>query len=303
MKLDEIAALKQPWGRWAVLFSYLLVGTGVTALLSGSWWDLVCAAILSLLVFGMVQCSRRIGCLSAEWLPFVSTFVSAVLALSGKHFVPEINAALVILASIAVLLPGYKVALGIVELVGQHTVSGMANLMSGLVYLFKQGAGAWAGVQLVQTFWPLSFSPFDEAIHSNWLYLFIPFLIVGLGISAQTSHRDFIWACLCCSISYAGILVGSSVLNHDLGNLLGTIIAVVMANFWAQKKRRPAAIVLRPSVILLVTGGVGFQGLEAFAVGHVKLGEHNFIQMFVVALTIAAGLFIGNSFVRSDSTL
>ena len=39
------------------------------------------------------------------------------------------------------------------------------------------------------------------------------------------------------------------------------------------------------------------------AIGHVAAGEQQFVQMFVVALTIAAGLLVGNTIVQSKTTL
>lgn len=43
--------------------------------------------------------------------------------------------------------------------------------------------------------------------------------------------------------------------------------------------------------------------LAAIAVGQVATGEQQFLQMFVVAITIAAGLLIGNTIVRPKTTL
>lgn len=89
----------------------------------------------------------------------------------------------------------------------------------------------------------------------------------------------------------------------NLGNLFGTILAVVFANLWAAKTRRPTSIVLLPAIVLLVSGSIGFRGLAAMATGNVATGEQQFIQMFIVALTIAAGLLVGNTIVRPRGTL
>jgi uncharacterized membrane protein YjjB (DUF3815 family) len=63
------------------------------------------------------------------------------------------------------------------------------------------------------------------------------------------------------------------------------------------------SIVLLPAIVLLVSGSIGFRGLAAVASGQVTTGEHQVIQMFVVALTIAAGLLVGNTIVRPKITL
>ena len=95
-----------------------------------------------------------------------------------------------------------------------------------------------------------------------------------------------------------GVFVGR---NHD--NLLGTIVAVVIANLWARRTGRPTSIVLLPAIVLLVSGSIGFRGLASIAAGDVVIGEQQFLQMFVVALTILAGILVGNTIVRSEPTL
>jgi hypothetical protein len=89
----------------------------------------------------------------------------------------------------------------------------------------------------------------------------------------------------------------------NLGNLLGTIVAVVFANLWARKTRRPTSIVLVPASVLLVSGSIGFRGMAALAAGQTAVGEQQFLQMFVVALTIAVGLLIGNTITKPEATL
>jgi uncharacterized membrane protein YjjB (DUF3815 family) len=131
----------------------------------------------------------------------------------------------------------------------------------------------------------------------------MPLLIGGLCVVFQTSRRDLLAAAFGCAIAYVGILAGSAVVGGNLGNLLGTIIAVVFANLWTAKTHRPTSIVLLPAIILLVSGSIGFRGLAAMAAGQDVVGGEQFLQMFVVALTIAAGLLIGNTIVRPKETL
>ena len=92
-------------------------------------------------------------------------------------------------------------------------------------------------------------------------------------------------------------------MNANLGNLLGTIIAVVVSNIWARKTGRPTSIVLIPAIVMLVSGTIGFRGLATMAIGDVVLGAHQFLQMFIVALTILAGIFIGFIIIRPQPSL
>ena len=302
-RLDQIGKTSVPWGKIASGLAYAFVGAGLAVLFSLGWWDVLFSTVFSMLVYGMVLLSGSFGARTAEWLPLTSAFVVAALTAVARFMVPELNLVLVIVAAIAVLLPGYTISLGIIELVGRHVVSGTAHLMSGLVYLAKQLAGAWLGAALVISLLPAHPVTAATPVGSVWLWLFMPPLIVGLCVIFQTSKRDLFAACFGCAVAYAGILLGSAITGGNLGNLLGTVIAVVFANLWARKTGRPTSIVLLPAIILLVSGSIGFRGLAAMAAGQVASGEQQVLQMFVVALTIAAGLLVGNTIVPSKTTL
>ena len=302
-QLAAIDKTSHPWGNLANAASYAFVGIGFAVLLSGGWWDVLFATLYSLVVYGMVVLSARFGATAAAWLPLSTAFVAGVLAAGTRIFLPELNLVLVTLCAILILIPGYPVSVGIVELTTGHVVSGTANLMSGLVYLVKQFAGAWLGVKLVALAWSIPPAAAGTPVSSVWLWLAIPLLIVALCIAFQTAKRDFFAAAVGCAGAYGGILLGSALAGANLGNLFGTIVAVVFANLWARKTRRPTSIALLPAIVLLVSGSIGFRGLAAIAVGQVATGEQQFIQMFVVAITIAAGLLIGNTIVRPKTTL
>ena len=130
-----------------------------------------------------------------------------------------------------------------------------------------------------------------------------PLLLVGLCVVFQVSRRDFIWAVLVSAIAYLGVLGGSAIMDSNLGNLLGTITAVVIANVWARKTGRPTSIVLIPAIVMLVSGSIGFRGLASMAQGELALGLQQFFQMFVVAMTILAGIMIGYTIIRPEESL
>lgn len=82
------------------------------------------------------------------------------------------------------------------------------------------------------------------------------------------------------------MVAGSSILDSNLGNLPGSIVAVLI-----------------PAVVLLVSGTIGFRGLANMAGGDITLGLQQFMQMFIVAMTIFAGMLIGFTIVRPEKTL
>ena len=301
-RLDEIGKRPHPWGAFANAVSYAFCGSSFAVLLSGGWWDVLLSALFSLVVYGMVALSARFGVRTAEWLPLTSAFVAGALATLAKIVLPELNIVLVTLAAILILIPGFSISVGIIELVSQRVVSGTVNLMNGLIYLVKQFAGAWLGVGLVHLFWSIPTTA-GSSVNSQWLWLFMPLLIIGLCVVFQTAPKDFFWAVLGCGIAYGGILAGGAIAGGNLGNLFGTIVAVVFANIWGKATHRPTSIVLLPAIVLLVSGSIGFRGLAAITVGQTATGEQQFVQMFVVALTIAAGLLVGNTIIQPKASL
>ncbi len=302
-RLEAIERMPPPWGRLATMCGYALVGLGLAPLLGGGWSDTLVATLFSMLVYGLVVLSGRVGGAAVDWLPLSTAFVVGVLATIVKTWVPELNLVLVILSAVAILLPGYTISLGAGELAAQRVVSGTANLMSGLVCLVKQVAGGWLGVAVASA--ALSLGPGGPAtvVDPAWLWLLVPLLLVGLCLVFQTSRRDLPWAVLVCGIAYLGIMAGQAILDGNLGNLVGTVVAVVVANLWARQTGRPTSIVLLPAIILLVSGSIGFRGLAAMAEGELLVGTQQFLQMFVVALTIFAGILVGYTIVRPEPTL
>ena len=301
--IDEIDQLPDPWGKFASMLGYALTGLGLAPLLGGSWADTLFATLFSILVYGLVLLCGRLGRAATEWLPLTSAFVVGVLATIVKLWVPELNLVLVILCANAILLPGYTISLGAGELVAQRVVSGMANLMNGLVTLIKQVAGGWLGIVVVTSIIPVVSGSQASPVSQTWVYLLVPPLLAGLCLAFQVSRRDFLPAIMVCGVAYLGILFGSTLLNANVGNLLGTIVAVVVSTLWARQTNRPTSIVLIPAIVLLVCGTIGFRGLASLAGGDVALGVQQFFQMFVVALTLFAGILIGFTIVRPENTL
>ncbi len=302
-RIDTIEKVPFPWGKLVILLGYAFVGAGLAPLLGGGWFDTIFSTLFSMLVYGIVLLSGRIGSNATAWMPLTSAFVVGLLATTLKIWIPELNLVIVILSAVAIILPGYTISLGAGELVGQHVVSGTANLMSGLICLVKQIAGGWLGIVVASSVFTIESSGPATPVDHFWLWLLFPMLLFGLCLVFQTSRRDLLWAVLVSGIAYLAILAGSSILDSNLGNLFGTITAVVIANLWARKTGRPTSIVLIPAIVMLVSGSIGFRGLASMAQGEVLLGLQQFFQMFVVAMTILAGILIGYTIIRPERSL
>ena len=71
-------------------------------------------------------------------------------------------------------------------------------------------------------------------------------------------------------------------------------MAMVFANVWSDRTNRPTSNVILPAFVFMVSGSIGFRGLVAISAGSTTLGFVEFTHMFVVAITLAIGLVVGN---------
>ena len=303
VRIDAIDQIPPPWGKFASMMGYVLTGLGLAPLLGASWTDTLFATLLSILVYSLVLLSARLGAVAMAWIPLTTALIIGFLSALLKHWIPELNLVLVILCAVAIILPGYSISLGAGEVVAMQFLSGLSNLMSGLITLFKQIAGAVIGINIAGQFVTTPIGEPGAPVAQNWVYLLFPLLLLGLALAFQVSRRDLLWAIAVSGMAYLGVVAGSSILDSNLGNLLGTIVAVVIANLWARKKRRPASIVLIPAMVMLASGTIGFRGLASMASGDMALGVQQFFQMFVVAMTILVGIMIGYTIVRPVRSL
>jgi uncharacterized membrane protein YjjP (DUF1212 family) len=302
-RMEEIDRIPVPWAVEWNLAAYCLIGLGLPPILGAGWPDSWVAMVLSAVVYGIVLLSGQLGDRAVYWMPLTTAFVAAVLATLAKIWVPELNLVLVILSAVAVLLPGYTISLGVIELAAQYVVSGAATLINGLVYIAMQVAGGWLGIMVISHLIAVPTAAAAAPVPGMWLWGLVALVNLGLCIVFQTSYRDFLWAFVLCMLAYLGIYAGSVLVGGNFGNLLGTIIAAAFSNLWSRWTNRPTSIVLIPAIVLLVSGSIGFRGLASLAEGQLVLGSQEFFQMFVVALTISAGLLIGNTLFRPKIAL
>lgn len=291
--LDEIDAMPPPYRNWLVALSYAMCGAGFAGFLQGSWADIFLSAVFGGVIFGMVTFLAHFPGRLARWVPFLCALVAGMLSAVAGFFVPGINVYLVTLSAIIYLIPGFSISVGVIELTTKHYLSGLTNLFNGLICLALLFAGAWLGVTLTGVILPVHAAA-NGSIGPGWIWIFAMILAAGLCIAFQTPPCDLFWALVCCAIACVGIVLGIHIQGNDLGNFLGTAMAMVFANVWSDRTNRPTSNVILPAFVFMVSGSIGFRGLVAISAGSTALGLSEFAHMFVVAITLAVALVVGN---------
>lgn len=303
-KLDEIELQQSPWSTKHVIAAFLAVGASLAALFEGSWADVGMGTFCGGLVYWVGTYFQTLKTDFQQWLPLTASFLCSVLATTVKHFVPDINVTLVTLSGVAVLLPGYGVSLGTAELVTMHILSGLNRLLQGSVTLLWLLTGSTLGKRLVDAI--IDVRPPDTqagTISKIWYALFVPLLFLSVTVVLNNSHRDAPWAIACMSIAYGTSLVANTFMEINFGTFLSSVAMTLFANIWANKMDRPNTLVLVPAFLVKVSGSFGYLGLMRIAEGETFMGVDQFLQMFLIALLITAGMFAGNTLVPCGTIL
>lgn len=315
-ELQNIDVTPDPWNIPSLLASYIGVGGGVALLLGGIWWDIAVASGLGAFSF-LIENWLVPTVLGARFAPFVfllCSFGCALVATAIQQVEPAINVVIVTLSAVAIQLPGYTVSLGVGEVVSNRIVSGVSNLIQGLVVLLWLVMGALLGQAVVlavaSATHPDDAQAPDTTSYSKpsmaWQGLFVPILCVSLNVVfQQQAPGNFIWSVLHLGLTYGSSYVAGLFTRSNLGIFLSTVVMTVSANVWGRCYNRPNTLLLVPGIVLQVSGTIGFQGVFKLVSpdGDNTVGQEQFLQMIVVALLILAGLLAGNALFVPGTTL
>ena len=190
-RLEDVAQVPDPYGAFLAAASFLVAGAGFATVIGGSVWDVLVGGLLGLIVFfTMILVGRFGGPQAGEWLPFVVALVTGVLVGVARIIQPEINPIVVTVCALIILVPGYAISIGILELLTNHVTSGMANLMNGLLYLAKLFAGAWLGYALLALEGSVPAITASQPVGILWLFIGLVPMLIALCFAFQTPRRD-----------------------------------------------------------------------------------------------------------------
>lgn len=310
--LARIAAIEEapdPYRKELVFLAYMAVGGCLAMLLEGSWADIVVATVCGGMVVIVLELFSR--CESEHvrrWTELAASFACSLFATGIQAmFEPTVNVALCALSGMAPLLPGYDISLGSQELISKHVLSGAARLVSGMVTMVWLLVGFWMGATLVDTITddPVPFR--YEVLHPLPKYyqaIFFPIICLAVMFLFQVSYRDTPWGVLAMGVTYGSVLLTQLWIDDRMFCVFTSSIAMtVFSSAWGMLMDRPSTVVWLPCFILTVSGSTGFRGLVRVVGGEQFDGVEQFAGMFVVALMIVAGTFVGDTLLSPRSTL
>ncbi len=294
-RLNEIAAMPNPYSRFSTFLAFGAAGGAFAMLMRASWHDVFWACALSLLVYLFVlwaEKSRRVTNMLEPLVALVSAFVATLIAAYADA---GIHVPLVVLSSIIVFIPGLALTLGLAELAARHLVSGTARIMDAVMLLFKLYFGAFLGMALGQLCVGEVAYQAGSAVPAWTAWLAVAILCGSLVIVFRARRKHILWGLASGFIAFGASLVGGLYLGLALGAFVGAFAVGVYGNIFTRLMNAPASIVSLQGMIVLVPGSKTYIGLNAFISGeHMVATEQLGQQTFLIFMSLVAGFIFAN---------
>jgi uncharacterized membrane protein YjjP (DUF1212 family) len=300
-RLKQIDSLQSPYKNVVVALGYALCGAGFAVLLSASWTDVIFAALLSLVVYGITSIAGK-----SQWLAnrinFTSALVASILASLLAILFPGSNAFIVSLCAVIVLIPGMSLTFGIAELASKIVISAINRLVDGVLITAVLLIGNLVGSSIVQAIWTVP-PPDASTDRSLWvIFTSLVLLMLGLVFVFEVRQRDLGWVIFAGLLAYAAVLVGGQLGNWQ-GSFLGALILGLYTSLFTARLHRPGSVVMLPGIMILVPGVAAYFGLNTLQTIGIIGALPAVWGVLVQIMAIMGGLYIAESIIRPKTSL
>lgn len=305
-RLDRLDARPARYGHVATTIAFGLVSAAAAYFFRGGWAEIGAAGVLGLAIGLLARAIAGRPVAGRVFEPLAATLAAAVATLAAVFWPAELgslSAFSVLLAGLIVLVPGYTLTVAINELATRHLVAGSARFAGAGVVFFGLAFGIAVGTQLVETAVGAPTSPLPVPPPGWFQWIALAGAASGFTVLFRARPRDWGWIALACLVAVEGVRLGGLLLGAELAGFLGALLVGVAGNLVARYRRRPAALVQVPGLILLVPGSLGFRSLASLLDRDVLSGVHGAFEMTLVAIALTTGLLLASVIVPPRRSL
>ncbi|HYX36534.1 MAG TPA: threonine/serine exporter family protein [Oligoflexus sp.] len=296
----HLGALDFP--KWLMVVSYALASGGMITALRGTWTDLALATLIGLLV-GVLDI------FGSRWLPMrqlfgaLASFISVLLVSVLGPYLPGLSQDKVILAGVIVLLPGLALVVSFVELSTKNLLSGTARLAGATGELLKVVFTVALTKAILKPTAPAAFDP-NLGLLPAWTELpGVAGLAFGFLLLFRVRPRNMPSAFLVSVASYCIARIGTNLLGTELTFFVAGAFVAMVSNLLARILRRPGLITMLPGIILIVPGSINYNGFIAMFERDVMDTVTAVFTVVIIAVSIVAGMFFGNTVIPPRRSL
>ncbi|KAG8159754.1 hypothetical protein KVR01_010391 [Diaporthe batatas] len=244
-RLDAVVNRKPKFNKWIRVMTYGLAAVCVAPFaFQGRWIDMPIAFVMGCIV-GLMQ---LIAAPSSELYANVfETSAALLMSFLGRMFGSiQYNGehlfcfSALSQASIALILPGYMVLCGSLELQSHNMIAGSVRMVYAMIYTLFLGYGVTIGAVLygLMDKNAVSSTQCSKPLNSYWNLLFVPLFTLCLCVINQAKYKQLP---VMVTISFAGYVVNSYTNKYldssTISNTLGALTIGVLANLYSRVSR------------------------------------------------------------------
>ncbi|KAF9925873.1 hypothetical protein FBU30_004429 [Linnemannia zychae] len=290
LELKLINNENPPYSIWVMLSSYALSSGLIAPLVfKGSWYDMLAG-------MGLGSVVGLTSLLASRYSVYSNVFevsTSIVVAFVAKALRDYVCFTGVVLSGIVMLLPGLSLTTAIMELSSRYMISGSVRMFYSLIYCLFLGFGLSIGSNL----WDVFREPppgdlkmgYCHPATEPWRWILFPILAIAFNIQLYAVPKQWPMMIVCSSVGYAVSEFAALYWPHSLhiAAAVSAFVVGLLGNIYERLTHELGAI------LLIVPGGMGVRSslLLLDQSGNAAQGSAFALQMIVVALSIAIGLF------------
>ncbi|MFT7578548.1 MAG: uncharacterized membrane protein YjjP (DUF1212 family) [Myxococcota bacterium] len=291
-KVSEVLAAPPRYGLVLSLLAFLLASATAAPFMGGGLYDAAIAGACGLVTGGLHTLSERVEAIGRLFVPLAAFCCSLLTQVAATQLALQPETTLV--AGLIVLVPGLTLTTAISELASGHLASGTARFMAAAMSFLTMGVGVALGLSLGGA---LAVDPMTAVIAPlpGWVsWTILPFAALAFLVLFKARLADLPWIIIAGYLAIGCAYFGNLAIGPALSAFAGAAGVAIFANGFARFRKRPAATVLVPGLILLVPGSLGFAGVTAMLGNDTIGGIESVVSMLFVAGALVAGILVAN---------
>ncbi len=292
-ELDALAARPPRYGPVLTIAAYGLAAATVARFLGGGWNEVVVGALIGAQTggFAWLASRHRDAARVFEW---IASFAAAAAAVGWALVFAPLVPAMAAVAGLIVLVPGLTLTVALTELATRHLVSGTARMAGAALTFLAIGFGLALGARLEPLVGAAAVAAPSAPLPAWTEGLALALTPLALTVLFRARPRDVFVIAVAGAVAYGTQRVASQVAGPEIGILVAAFAVGLVGNLYARVRRRPAAVAIVPSLILLVPGSLGVRSVSALVAKDVVPGIEALFTLVVLAAALAAGILLAN---------
>ena len=289
--IKRITSAPSPYGPGLTTVAYGVVSGAATQFLGGGVHEVAVAALLGLALGVLALGTRGRPRLGRVFEP-VAAFVVSAGALGLARAIAPLSVLIATLGGLIVLLPGLTLTVAMSELATRNLASGTARISGAFMTFLAIAFGVALGNRVGGAVFGVLPATASAPLPAWSAYVAVVAAGLGFVVVLRAEPRDAFWIVAIGALGVIGGRVGAATMGVELGTFAGALAVGLAGSAYERLKRRPAAVVSVPGILLLVPGTVGFRGLTSLIERQAVAGIETIFSMILTVVALVAGLLI-----------